>query len=234
MTIVEECASALNSGGSDIAAGRQAVQLPCAAGPCAAGSSLTLQGLLATIQNRSKVQNPIVGLLQFGRNRRKGKGDMTTVIIAVLAVLAALGLGIATWLGIRQRVQASRLATANEAAGDLTAQAQEESRKLVLGAQEEALKLRNEAESEIKEQRRELTRLEDRHMQREEQLERKIEAQDKRQTELAEKETEIEESRKEVEELKTEQARVLERIAGLSVEEAREAVIRTRRGGCPT
>ena len=151
---------------------------------------------------------------------------MTTVIIAVLAVLAALGLGIATWLGLRQRVQTSRLAMANETAGDLTAQARDESRKIVLAAQEEALKLRNEAETEIKEQRRELTRVEDRHMQREEQLERKIEAQDKRQAELADREAQIDESRKEVEELRSEQTKTLERIAGLSVDEAREAVVR--------
>ena len=121
---------------------------------------------------------------------------MSTVIIAVLAVLAALGLGIATWLGLRQKVQSSRLASANETAGDLTAQAREESRITLLAAQEEVLKLRNETESEIKEQRRELTRLEDRHMQREEQLERKIEAQDKRQTELVERESQIEDSAK--------------------------------------
>ena len=151
---------------------------------------------------------------------------MTTVIIAVLAVLAALGLGIATWLVFRQKVQASRLATANETAGDLTAQAKEESRAILLAAQEETLKLRNEAEAEIKEQRRELTRLEDRHVQREEQLERKIEAQDNRQVELAERESKIEESRKEVEELRAEQTKTLERIANLTVDEAREAIVR--------
>ena len=151
---------------------------------------------------------------------------MTTVIIAVLAVLAALGLGIATWLVFRQKVQASRLAIANETAGDLTAQAKEESRAILLAAQEETLKLRNEAEAEIKEQRRELTRLEDRHVQREEQLERKIEAQDNRQVELAERESKIEESRKEVEELRAEQTKTLERIANLTVDEAREAIVR--------
>ncbi len=151
---------------------------------------------------------------------------MTVVVIAVLAVLAALGLGIAAWLGLRQRAEASRLALASQTAGDLAAQAQEESRNVILAAQEEALKLRNEAESEVKEQRRELTRLEDRHMQREEQLERKIEAQDKRQAELADKETEIEDSRREVDELKVKQTQALETIAGLSVEEAREAVVK--------
>ncbi len=151
---------------------------------------------------------------------------MASVIIAVLAVLAALGLGIATWLGLRQRAQSSRMAQANETAGDLTAQAQEESKRILLASQEEALKLRNEVETEIKEQRRELTRLEDRHMQREEQLERKIEVQDQRQTDLAERESQIDKSRREVEELRAEQAKALERIAGLTVDEAREAVVK--------
>ena len=63
-------------------------------------------------------------------------------------------------------------------------------------------------------------------MQREEQLERKIEAQDRRQTDLSEKESQIVESRKEVEELRAEQTKSLERIAGLSVEEAREVVVK--------
>ena len=151
---------------------------------------------------------------------------MTTVIIAVLAVFAALGVGIATWLGLRQRAQARSLALANETAGGLTAQAQEESRNILLVAQEDALKLRNEAESEIKDQRRELTRLEDRHMQREEQLERKLEAQEQRQTELADRESQIETARKEIDELKAEQTKALERIAGLTVDEAREAVVK--------
>ncbi len=151
---------------------------------------------------------------------------MTTAIIAVLAVLAALGLGIATWLGLRQRAQATRLALANETAGGLTAQAQEESRNILLAAQEEVLKLRNEVESEIKDQRRELTRLEDRHMQREEQLERKIEAQEQRQAELAERESHLDDARREIDGLKAEQTKTLERIAGLTVDEARDAVVR--------
>ena len=151
---------------------------------------------------------------------------MSSVIIVVLAVLAALGIGIAAWLGIRQRNQSSRLALAGQTAEGLTAQAQEESKKILLTTQEEVQKLRNTAESEIMEQRRELTRLEDRHHQREEQLERKIEAQDQRQAELSDREAEIDKSRREVEEQKAEQAKALERIAGLTVEEAREAVVK--------
>ena len=149
---------------------------------------------------------------------------MSLAVIVVLAVLAALGFGIAAWLGIRQRSQSSRLAIAGQTAEGLTVQAREESNKILQNAQEEALRLRNTAESEIKEQRRELNRLEDRHLQREEQLERKIEAQEQRQTQLAEKESDLEYARKEVEEQKAEQTKTLERIAGLTIDEAREAV----------
>jgi ribonuclease Y len=151
---------------------------------------------------------------------------MTSVVIAVLAVLAALGIGIAAWLGIRQRSQSSRLALAGQTAEGLTAQAQEESTRILHTAQEEARKLRDTVESEIKEQRRELTRLEDRHLQREEQLERKIETLEQRQAQLEEKESQLEEARKGVEEQKAEQTKTLERIAALTVEEAREAVVR--------
>ena len=151
---------------------------------------------------------------------------MSLAVIVVLAVLAALGFGIAAWLGIRQRSQSSRLAIAGQTAEGLTVQAREESNRILQNAQEEALRLRNTAESEIKEQRRELNRLEDRHLQREEQLERKIEAQEQRQTQLAEKESDLEYARKEVEEQKAEQTKTLERIAGLTIDEAREAVVK--------
>lgn len=151
---------------------------------------------------------------------------MSSVIIAVLAVLTALGLGSSVWLWVRQRGRSSRLTLAGETAESLTAQAQDDSKKIVLEAQEEARKLRNTAESEVNEQRRELARLEDRRLQREEQLERKVEAQDQRQAQLTEKEALLEKSRREVETQRAEQMRALERVAGLTVDEAREAVVR--------
>jgi len=97
---------------------------------------------------------------------------------------------------------------------------------MLLATHEEVLKLRNTAETEIKEQRQELARVESRHMQREEQLESKIEAHELRLGDLANKENDVAEARKEVEELKGEQTKALERVAGLSVDEARESVVK--------
>ncbi len=148
------------------------------------------------------------------------------IIIVILAVLAAAGVGGATWLALKSRKDAALAQAAGETARGIVNQAEEESRKLLLAAQEEALKLRNETENDLKDQRQEFHRMESRHMQREEQLERKVEAQEEKERELAVHEKELEQSLVDAEDLKAEQSRALEQVAGLSVDEAREQVVK--------
>ena len=141
------------------------------------------------------------------------------IIIVILAVLAAAGIGVATWLVLKSRNDAAQAQIAGESAKGIITQAEEESRKVLLAAQEEASKLRNETELDLKDQRQEFHRMESRHLQREEQLERKIEAQDEKERDLISKESDVERVRVEAEELKAEQSKALEQVAGLSVEE---------------
>ena len=148
------------------------------------------------------------------------------IIIVILAVLAAAGIGGATWLALKARKDAELARFAGESARGIVTQAEEESRKLLFAAQEEALKLRNETETDLKDQRQEFHRMESRHMQREEQLERKVEVQEEKERELAVYAKEIEQGRIDAEALKAEQSRALEQVAGLSVEEAREQVVK--------
>ena len=148
------------------------------------------------------------------------------IIIVILAVLAAAGIGGATWLALKARKDAELARSAGESARGIVTQAEEESRKLLFAAQEEALKLRNETETDLKDQRQEFHRMESRHMQREEQLERKVEVQEEKERELAVYAKEIEQGRIEAEALKAEQSRALEQVAGLSVEVAREQVVK--------
>ena len=148
------------------------------------------------------------------------------IIIVILAVLAAAGIGGATWLALKSRKDAALAQAAGETARGIVNQAEEESRKLLLAAQEEALKLRNETENDLKDQRQEFHRMESRHMQREEQLERKVEAQEEKERELSVHEKELEQSLVDAEDLKAEQSRALEQVAGLSVDEAREQVVK--------
>ena len=147
-------------------------------------------------------------------------------IIVILAVLAAAGIGVSAWSVLKSKSNDSRLQNANESAAGVMTQADEDSRKVLLTAQEEVLKLRSSAETEIKEQRQELTRMERRHSQREEQLERKIETQEQRQLDLNGREAEVAEALRDVEGQKAEQHKALERIAGLSVDEARELIVK--------
>ena len=152
--------------------------------------------------------------------------EILLAFLFVLAVAGIAGSGVAGWLLYRSRVDGKRVENAKEEANSVVSQAEAEKRKILLETQEEVLKLRATGENEIKEQRQELTRLERRYLQREEQLERKNEALDKERASLADKESAVEQAKEEAQALKQQQVKALEHTAGLSVQEARELVIK--------
>ena len=148
------------------------------------------------------------------------------IFLSVLAVAGIMGTLAGLWLVYRSRVDGKRVENAKEEANTVIAQAEDERRRILLEAQEEVLKLRTAGESEIKEQRQELNRLERRYLQREEQLEKKNESLENQRMVLVDKESKVEETLGEVNELKEQQVKTLETTAGLSVEEARELVVK--------
>ena len=152
--------------------------------------------------------------------------EILFAFLSVLAVAGITGAGVAGWLLYRSRVDGKRVENAKEEAHSVVSQAEEEKRKILLATQEEVLKLRTTGENEIKEQRQELTRLERRYLQREEQLERKSEALEQERASLADKESAVEQAREEARALKQQQVKALEHTAGLSVQEARDLVIK--------
>ena len=143
-----------------------------------------------------------------------------------LTAPAAIGKGVASWFTRRPKTDGVPARSANEIAANVVAQAEEEKRRTLLAVQDEVFKLRTAAEVELKEQRQEVNRLERRFLQREEQLEHKIEANDKQQRDLAEKEAQAQEAFNEVEALKAKQRQSLEEIASLTVGEARQIVLK--------
>ncbi len=151
---------------------------------------------------------------------------ISTIIIIALSVLTVAGIGSTAWLFLRSRFDGTKIEDARERASQITAQAEEEHRKMLLAAQEEVLKLRTDGENELKEQRQELTRLERRFLQREEQLEKKTEALEKQKVTLASKEAEVQKALGEVEAVKAQQLEALEGVARLNVAEARQMVIK--------
>jgi ribonuclease Y len=144
------------------------------------------------------------------------------VIIGLVAVLFLL-VGYFT----RQLLANQQIRNAQNEAKKLLESAQTKYEQLILDAKEEAVKVRAAAEADSRERRYELQRLERRSSQREERLERKLEALDLRERRLIGREKEIDTVREQVEEVKGQQLKRLEEVSGMSSDEAKQQLLNT-------
>lgn len=101
-------------------------------------------------------------------------------------------------------------------------EAEAKKKEAVLEAKEEVHRLRSDFERESKERRTEVQRLERRLMQKEETLDRKVEALERKEETLTRKERDVERQVQAAQELTNKQMAELERISGLTTEEARK------------
>ena len=100
-------------------------------------------------------------------------------------------------------------------------------REALVEAKEEIHRMRSEADKENKERRNEVVRLERRIMQKEESLDRKIEAIEKKELDILRREGEIEDIRKATQELQEKKKAELEHVSGLSSMEAKEMLLKS-------
>ncbi|HZP80512.1 MAG TPA: ribonuclease Y, partial [Chthonomonadaceae bacterium] len=105
-------------------------------------------------------------------------------------------------------------------------------RQALLEAKEEAFQLRTEVENENREKRAEIQRLERRLAQKEESLDRRAEGLDTKERQLQEREAEIVDARQQVHELRARQENELQRLSGLSREEARALFLKAVEDDC--
>ena len=115
---------------------------------------------------------------------------------------------------------------AKEILEDAEKEAETKKKEALLEAKEEILRSRNEAEKELKERRKEVSRLESRAAAREEALDKKHESLDKKEEVLNKKIKENSELTAEIERIKESEMQMLERIAGLSAEEAKTEMLK--------
>jgi ribonuclease Y len=118
------------------------------------------------------------------------------------------------------------LGAAEANANEVLEQADRQRAALLLEAKEEALRVRTDSEGELRERRGEVQRQEHRVQNLEEAVERRSDAQEKRETRLSAQVQEVEAAQLEIEELKQQEVRELERVAGLTLNEARDNVLR--------
>jgi ribonuclease Y len=137
--------------------------------------------------------------------------------------------GAAGGYAIRKYLTEARIASAEKAAATIIEEAKKEAeakkREAVLEAKEEAHRIRNEIERESRERRNELQRFERRLMQKEEALDRKTEALERKEASLHRQEEAAQKLKEELEELRRRQISELERISGLTTEEARAILL---------
>jgi ribonuclease Y len=151
--------------------------------------------------------------------------ELGAYVVVIAVALVALLLGYL----LRRTIAEAKIKSAEEHAQQIVENARKESeakqRELIVEAKDEAFRLKREAEREIREQRAEIQRLERRLAQREENQERKQEGLEKREHQLAEEEHRLAGLREEISRLKHEQQQELQRIAGLTAEEARAQLL---------
>jgi ribonucrease Y len=154
---------------------------------------------------------------------------MVDFVLLLLLFLLGAAIGLAAGYWIRKLTAEARIGSAEKEAEQIIDKARSDAEAIkkekVLEARDEAHRLRTEAEKEIREQRNDLQRLERRLMQKEETLDRKQEAQEKREEALACQEREIQTRKQEVEKLYRDQVAELERVSGLSTEEAKQIIL---------
>lgn len=157
---------------------------------------------------------------------------MTQIIIAV--VLTVIIVGPLTWIAAtayRKKSYEDKIGSAEAKSREIIEEAiktaEAKKREALLEAKEESLKTKNELEKEVKERRTELQRYEKRVLSKEESLDKKLESLEKKEETFLQKEEKLFERSKELESLYDKGLAELERISGLSTEEAKEFILQT-------
>ncbi len=150
-------------------------------------------------------------------------GLTTLTLFAVALVALAVGVGIGYYLKIQ--ADKRRLTEVEAQAQRILQQAKDEARETLLHAKDEALATRHEAEEQIKQLRRELRREEERLQRRRQELDRRADNLERREQSLNKRQSALDRRANEVERLYQQQTEQLQRIAQMTIEEARQQLL---------
>ena len=155
---------------------------------------------------------------------------MLYIIFAIVLVLAV----VITWfvaVAYRKNIAEAKVGKAEDKAREIIDEAlksaEAKKRETLLEAKEEALKTKNDIDKEVKERRSELQRMEKRVLSREENIDKKTEAVEKKEAFLSKKEAELDAKKREISDLEAKRTQELERISGLTSEQAKEYLLKT-------
>ena len=159
----------------------------------------------------------------------------TTIIVAIVAVVVTLLIAVPVTckIAVENKVKKDSevIGTAEDQARSIIDEAlksaETKKREAMLEVKEESLRTKNELERETKERRNELQKYEKRVLSKEESVDKKADAVEKREAECTAKVAELQKREKKVEELELKGVQELERISGLTSEQAKEELLRS-------
>ena len=162
--------------------------------------------------------------MQNKTTESKRRCGMETVIAALISGIACLACGFALGVVYRKKVGEAEIGSAEIQARkileDGIRSAENKKKEALLEAKDEIIKTKNDFELELNERRSELTRQERRVQSKEETLDRKTDALEKKDESLSKKLKETTELNESIEKIKEEQYAELQRVAGMTAEEA--------------
>ena len=159
----------------------------------------------------------------------------STIFVAIVAVVVALLIAVPVTCKVAVNNKAQKdaevVGTAEDRARSIIDEAlktaETKKREALLEVKEESLRTKNELEKETKERRSELQKYERRVLSKEESVDKKADAVEKREAECTAKVAELQKREKKVDELEQKGVQELERISGLTSDQAKDELLRS-------
>ena len=157
-----------------------------------------------------------------------GPLEIILIVVGVVVGLAAgFGIGVAYRKKVAEREIGSAEAEATRLINEAIRSGESRKKEMLLEAKDEIHKSRTEYEKEVKERRAELSKQERRLQQKEETLDKKSDAFERKEEDLAKKLEALAQSQAEVEQIKRLQMNELEKISGLTQEQAKQFLLQS-------
>ena len=149
---------------------------------------------------------------------------MDALVVAGAAVIAA-AVGVALGFVVRGTLASQSLKSAQDKSARIVAEARAEQTDMILEAKDEKLRLQREAEEEARAKRAEIQSLERRLISRDEQLDQRADLLEEKSRKINDRERDLEREREELTRLSQERVVALERVSGLSAEDAKAMLL---------
>ena len=159
---------------------------------------------------------------------------MSPISVLILSIVLVGGTAAVVWFAaerFHKNSAKSKIGNAEERAREIIDEAVKKAdakkRESMLEIKEETIRAKNDLDKDIKERRNEISRNERRIVQKEENLDKKLEAMERREANFTAKEEELNRQRSEIANLNEQRLQELERISGLTSEQAKEYLLKT-------